>query len=189
MSSRSLRNTFLAVSLATLSAAALSAPLLAATISTDYDHNANFRAYHTFSFYKVQTADPFYESRIKDEVTKDLTQAGWQVVPSGGDVSITAIGGVHDKTEYNTFYDGLGGGGWGWRGWGGWGGGWGTTQTTTEQVPVGTLMLDMYDSNTHQLIWRGRSQSDLSNKSDKNTKTLDKDIDKMLNGFPPKGKG
>jgi hypothetical protein len=184
MSSHIIRNTFLALSLAVLAI-----PAKAANVSTDYDHNANFRSYHTFSFYKVQTSDPLFEQRIKDEVTKDLTQAGWQPVASGGDVAITAIGNVHDKQEYNTFYNGLGGGGWGWRGWGGWGGGWGTTQTTVETVPVGTLMLDMYDKNTHQLIWRGRSMSDLSNKSDKNTKTLDKDIDKMLNGFPPSSKG
>ena len=58
----------------------------------------------------MQTSDPFYADRIKAEITKDLSQAGWQMVPSGGDVAITAIGGTHDKTEYNTFYDGLGGG-------------------------------------------------------------------------------
>jgi Domain of unknown function (DUF4136) len=185
MSSCIIRNTLLALSLAALAGT----PVHAANVSTDYDHNADFRSYHTFSFYKVQTADPLFEQRIKDEVTKDLTQAGWQPVENGGDVSITAIGNVHDKQEYNTFYDGLGGGGWGWRGWGGWGGRWGTAETTVETVPVGTLMLDMYDKNTHQLIWRGRSTSDLSSKSDKNTKTLDKDIDKMLNGFPPKSKG
>jgi hypothetical protein len=185
MNSRSVRNTLLALSLAAFSAA----PLAAATVSTDYDHKANFRSYHTFSFNKVQTSDPFYVQRIEDEVTKDLSQAGWRMVPSGGDVSINAIGGVRNKQEYNTFYDGLGGGGWGWRGWGGWGGGWGSTQTTVQNVPVGTLMLTMFDANTHQLIWRGMSQSDISNKSDKNTKTLDNDIDKMLNGFPPKTKG
>ena len=168
--------------------AAFALPLLAAT-STDYDHNVNFRSYKTFSFYKVQTSDPFYEQRIKDEMTKDLSQAGWQMIPSGGDVSITAIGNVKEKQEYNTFYNGLGGGGWGWRGWGGWGGGWGDNQTTVETVPVGTLMIDMYDASSHQLIWRGRSQEDISNKADKNTSKLDKDIDHMLNGFPPKSKG
>ncbi len=174
----------------TLSLAVLAAPSLrAADVSTDYDHHADFRSYHTFSFYKVQTSDPLYERRVRDEVSKDLAQAGWQMVDRGGDVAITAIGGVHDTQEYNSFYDGLGGDGWGWGGWGGWGGGWGTTQTTVQQIPVGTLMLDMYDAHTHQLIWRGRSSSDLSNNSEKNTKTLDKDIDKMLNGFPPKLKG
>ena len=151
------------------------APMLAAT-STDWDHNVNFRSYRTFSFYKVQTSDPLYVRRIEDEVTADLTKAGMERVESGGDLAITAVGGVHNEQEYNTFYDGLGGGG-------------GMQQTRVEQVPVGTLMLDMYDSKTHQLVWRGRSQSDLSNKSEKNTKTLDKDIDHMLNGFPPKAKG
>ncbi len=168
------------------------APMLAAT-STDWDHNVNFRSYRTFSFYKVQTSDPLYVRRIEDEVTADLTKAGMERVESGGDLAITAVGGVHNEQEYNTFYDGLGGAGWGWGGWGGWGGRWGggggMQQTRVEQVPVGTLMLDMYDSKTHQLVWRGRSQSDLSNKSEKNTKTLDKDIDHMLNGFPPKAKG
>ncbi len=185
MDSHPIRNTLFALCVCALAAS----PVSAANVSTDYDHNANFRSYHTFSFYKIQTADPFYVDRIKDEVSKDLTQAGWQMVPSGGDVTISAIGGVHDKQEYNTFYNGLGGGGWGWRGWGGWGGGWGNTTTTVQEVPVGTLMIDMYDSNTHQLIWRGRATSDLSTKEDKNVKTLNKDIDKMLNGFPPRTKG
>jgi hypothetical protein len=57
-----------------------------------------------------------------------------------------------------------------------------------QEVPVGTLMLDMYDSQTHQLVWRGRSTDDLASNSDRNTKKLDKSIDHMLNGFPPKTK-
>ena len=177
--------TICSLSLAALAAA----PLAAADISTDYDHNTNFRSYHTFSFNKVSSSDPFVDERIKHEVAADLAQAGWRLVPSGGDVSITAFAGRHDEKEYNTFYDGLGGGGWGWGGWGGWGGRWGDRQTTVTRVPVGTLLLDMYDAQTHQLIWRGRSSDSLSNNSDKNTKKLDKDIDHMLNGFPPRTKG
>jgi hypothetical protein len=71
-------------SILALGAAALTAIPLFAAVSTDYDHNANFRAYYTFSFYKVQSTDPFFDQRIKDEVTKDLTKAGYQMVPSGG---------------------------------------------------------------------------------------------------------
>ena len=173
-----------------LTLAAFSAVPMLASTSTDYDHNTNFRAYRTFSFYKVQTSNPLNVQRIEDRVTADLTKAGLERVESGGDLAITAIGDVHDKQEYNTFYDGLGGGGWGWGGWGGWGGGgWGGSgmqQTNVQEIPVGTLVLDMYDKKTHQLVWRGRSQSDLSNNSEKNTKTLHKDIDHMLNGFPPR---
>ena len=180
---KSMRNAALIATLA------LAGSAFAANVSTDYDHSKNFRQYHTFSFYKVQTADPFFDDRIKTEMTADLTKAGYQMVPSGGDLNITIFENEKDQQEYNTFYNGLGGGGFGWggRGWGGgWGGGFGQTTTTVQQVPVGTLMVDMYDASSHQLVWRGKATSQLSNKSDKNTKTLDKDIDKMLNGFPPK---
>ena len=182
---KQIRTASFALALAT----AATLPLYAAS-STDYDHNANFRSYHTFSFYKVDASNPLFNQRIKDEMTADLQKAGMTMVPSGGDLNITAFAGMHDQKEYNTFYDGLGGGGFGWRGWGGWGGGWGGQTTTTEQnIPVGTLFIDMYDSNTHQLVWRGRSTDTLSNNGDKNTKKLDKEIDHMLNGFPPKSKG
>src|ERR1700709_1252364 len=117
-------------------------------VSTDYDHTANFETYHTFSFYKVKTANPLFEQRVKDAITNDLQRKGWQMVPSGGDIAITAIGDVHQQTECATFYDDIGGFGDGYRGWGGrwggWGGRWGgpTSATTTqENIPVGTLMV------------------------------------------------
>ncbi len=56
------------------------------------------------------------------------------------------------------------------------------------QVPVGTLMVDVYDSKTHQLQWRGTVHEDLSNKASKNTSKLDKAVDKMFDKYPPKGK-
>ena len=190
--------TRLRTTLTSLTLAALTAAPLCATVTSDYDHNANFRAYHTFSFMKVQSDDPFVADRLQDEMTRDLTKAGYTRVGSGGDIQITAFEGEHDQKQYNTFYEGLGGGGWGWggRGYygGGWGGGWGggpfgERQTTVREIPVGTLVVDMYDSNTHQLLWRGRAASELSDKADKNTKKFDKDIDHMLNGFPPPTRG
>jgi hypothetical protein len=48
--------------------------------------------------------------RIKAEITKDLSAKGLQMVPSGGDLTVTAIETPKDKQEYNTFYYGLGGG-------------------------------------------------------------------------------
>ncbi len=173
------------------SAFALSTGAFAANVSTDYNHETNFRSYHTFSFFKVQTADPFLDKRLEAEVTQDLGKAGYTMVSSGGDLNVTLFEGEHNRKEYNTFYDGLGGFGYGWRGWGGWGGGWGPSyqNTTVENVPVGTLMLDMYDGNTHQLVWRGRAMTDIGNNADKNTKKFDKDVDHMLNGFPPRAQG
>ena len=179
----------------TLCGSAVGALLLGATalhgqqVTTDFDHHAQFDNYHTFSFAKVQTDDPLYQQRLRDDISQDLQSHGLQLVPSGGDLAITAIGGVHNQQQYNTFYDGLGGG-FGRRGWGGgFGGGWGgdgISSTSVDQIPVGTLLVDLYDTNTHNLVFRGRAMADMSNKSDKNVKLVQKSVDKMFNHYPPK---
>jgi hypothetical protein len=86
------------------------------------------------------------------------------MAPNGGNVTITAVGATHTQQEYNSFYDGLGGFGWR-RGWGG--GGFGQTTTTVEQIPVGTLVIDMYDGSSKRLVWRGMSTDTLSSKPKK----------------------
>ena len=50
---------------------------------------------------------------------------------------------------------------------------------------VGTLVVDLFDSGTKKLIWRGSSADTLSDKSDKNIKNLDKGVQKMFDHFPP----
>jgi hypothetical protein len=47
-------------------------------------------------------------------------------------------------------------------------------------------VVDMYDSNTKELLWRGSASDTLSNKSDNNIKKLDKGVQKMFNKYPPK---
>lgn len=166
----------------------------AQSVKTDYDHKTDFSRYHTYSLYKVQTDNPLNVQRVKDAVNKELSGKSLQEVPSGGDIAITAIGSAKDEQQYNTFYSGLGSGGYGWGGWGGWGGRrWGgggldtgTTQTSVQQIPVGTLVLDMYDNSTHQLVWRGSARADLSKDADKNIKKLNKAVNKMFDKFPPK---
>lgn len=101
---------------------------------------------------------------------------------SGGDASIVAVEITHSQQTLNTFYDGFGGG-WGWRRFGG--GGFSAATTTTETYKVGTVIIDLFDAKTKQLIWRASASDTLSNNSDKNIKNLDKGIDKMFNHFPP----
>jgi hypothetical protein len=163
---------------------AVGATAAAQSVNTDYDHTASFAQYHTYSFQQVTTTNPLNVQRVKDAVQRDLTAKGWQMVPSGGDVIIAAIGATKNQQEYNSFYTGMGGLGWR-RGWGG--GGFGDTTTTVEQIPVGTLVVDMYDTGSKKLIWRGTASDTLSSKPEKNTQKLDKAIDKMLDKFPPKG--
>src|SRR6266481_7507391 len=99
---------------------ALATVSFAQQVKTDYDHNANFGQYKTFSWEKVQTQDPLLVNRIKDAVNGALTAKGWTQVESGGDVCILAMEITQNQQTLNTFYNGFGGG-WRWRGFGGFG--------------------------------------------------------------------
>ena len=151
-------------------------------VKTDYDRGANFARYKTYSWEQVKTKDALDVDRIKNAVNSVLAAKGWTQVDSGGDVSIVVMETTRDQQTLNTFYDGLGGG-WGWRRFGG--GGFGEATTTTDTYKVGTVVVDLFDTNTKQLIWRGSSSDTLSKNSDKNIKNLDKGVEKMFKNFPP----
>ena len=53
---------------------------------------------------------------------------------------------------------------------------------------MGTLVVDLFDTNAKKLIWRGSASDTLSAKSDKNIKTLNSDVQRMFDHFPPEVK-
>lgn len=59
-----------------------------------------------------------------------------------------------------------------------------TAQSST--ISIGTLVLDMYDPSTKQLVWTGRVTKTLnpSNSQEKKQKNLDKAMQKLLKNFP-----
>jgi hypothetical protein len=152
-------------------------------VKTDYDRAANFSQYKTFSWKKVRTPDPLWVDRIKAAVDAALAAKGWTQVESGGDISIVAIEINRDQQTLNTFYDNFGGG-FGRRGFGGFGG-FGEATTTSDTYTVGTLVVDLFDAKTKNLVWRGVSSGMLSDKSDKNIKNLNRGVQKMFQHFPP----
>jgi hypothetical protein len=149
-------------------------------VKTDFDHQANFSQYKTYSWQEIQPANSLWDARIKNAVDAQLAAKGWTQVDSGGDVAVVAIKATRTERTLQTFYDGFGGG-WGWRGFGGMG----QTTTTEQDYKEGTLVIDLYDSKTKQLIWRGSAEDTLSNQAAKNEKNLDKGVAKMFKAFPP----
>lgn len=149
-------------------------------VQTDFNHQTNFSQYKTYSWQEIKAANSIWDARIKNAVDAQLAAKGWTQVDQGGDVAIVAIKTTHTERTLQTFYDGFGGG-WRWRGFGGMG-----ESTTTEQdYKEGTLVVDMYDAKTKQLIWRGSAEDTLSDKAEKNEKNLDKGVAKMFKKFPP----
>jgi hypothetical protein len=146
-------------------------------VKVDYDHGANFNQVKTYSWSKVKTANSIWDDRVKDAIDKELATKGWTQVPSGGNVALVAIEKTSIHQQYDTFYDGFGGRRFG---------GFGDSTTTVDNYKVGTLMVSMFDGQSKQLIWRGTSSSDLSGNPEKNTKKLDKDVQRMFKAFPPR---
>jgi len=156
----------------------------AVEVSTDYDHHVDFSRYHTYSWIGVRAGNSLWQDRIMNAVDSAMAAHGWQKVASGGEAAVSAFGRTSETETLQTFYDGFPG--WGWRGWGGMG------MATTTAVPerVGNLTVDVFDGNTKQLIWRGRSSETISTgKPEKNEHKLDEAVDKMSKHFPPTPKG
>jgi len=156
---------------------ALTTAVFADNVAVDYDHAKNFNQVKTYSWSKVHTANSLWDDRVKDAVNKELAAKGWTQVPSGGDVALVAVEKTSIHQQYDTFYDGFGGRRWGVIG---------QSTTSVDNYKVGTLIVSMFDGNSKQLIWRGTSSSDLSGNPEKNTKKLDKDVQKLFKKFPPK---
>ena len=152
-----------------------------AQVKTDYDHNANFASYKTYSWIKVQSGDSLWNDRIKQDVDAQLAAKGWTKVDSNGDAAVSAFRSTQNQQSLETFYDGFGGG-WRWRGIGGTG----LSTTTTEVTKVGNVVVDIFDAHTQKLLWRGKDSEDLSSNADKNIQKLQKDIDNMFKHFPQK---
>jgi len=176
---------FLLISLAlSLSSAAGS---FAAEVKADYDRSADFGRYKTFCWQKIETKNPLWIERIKTAVGSALTEKGWTQTESssGCEVAIVAIEMKRNHDTLNTFYDTFGGGsgGWGWRGFGG--DGFGESTTTTQTYQTATLIVDLFDAKSKNLVWRGSATDTLSNKSDKNIKKLKSSVHKLFEHFPP----
>ncbi|MGD0326302.1 MAG: DUF4136 domain-containing protein [Terriglobia bacterium] len=170
---------------ALLIAVAVSAICLFAKTVVDYDHAVNFAKYHTYSWISVDVQEPLWKDRVTNAVDGQLSAKGWRKVPSGGDAAVSAVGATHNQQTLETWYGGGFGGGWYHRGW--WGGP-GNVETEVENTPVGTLHIDIFDTQTKKVIWHASVSDTLSPKPDKNEKKMEKTVEEVFKKFPPTGK-
>jgi hypothetical protein len=155
-------------------------------VKVDFDKDANFAVIKTFAV-KIGTTwnNPLSEKRVLAEIEQTLQEKGWTKTEGQGDALVVLHGATEKQKSLNTFYSG-GYGGYGWRGYGM--GGMGTATTTESEYMVGTLVVDIFDAKSKQLLFRGTAQDELSDKPEKNVKKLAKASDKMFKDFPPGSK-
>ena len=156
-----------------------------ASITTDYDHDADFSNYKTYSWGHLETGDSIWDRRVKNAVDSQLAAKGWRQVESGGDVVVNAFGKTRREQDVHVSWSGLG------RGplWSPFGDTFGGATATRDTYDVGTLAVAMSDATSKNLIWRGVLSGTLSSRPDEDTKKLDKDVEKMFKHFPPRSSG
>jgi hypothetical protein len=62
------------------------------------------------------------------------------------------------------------------------------SQATLNDVPVDTLIIDMYDTKTHKLLWRGTVTESMQGSEDKKDNTIDHAVTLLISKYPPKYK-
>src|SRR5262249_33982384 len=123
--------------------------------------------------------NPLMKQRIVDAINAQLGERGLRLVESNADLGVSANTATMEKHTLESFYDGLGGG-WRWHHY--WGPGPVTAVVDTFQV--GTLVVDLFDTATKQVVWWGTATDTVSKKVEKNTEHLNKAVEKMFKDFP-----
>ncbi|HYP13366.1 MAG TPA: DUF4136 domain-containing protein [Bryobacteraceae bacterium] len=135
--------------------------MLVAQVRTDHDRNVDFTRYATYSWEAVHAENPLFVDRSKVAADVALVAKGWTEVKWRGDVSISGMEVSNDHRTLRTYYDSLGSGG-AWGCGGGFGGGFGSSTTTEDTYTVGTLIVDLFDTNANRLIRRDSARGTLT---------------------------
>jgi hypothetical protein len=163
----------------------LPALAVAQDVKIDYDKAFNFSPVKTYSI-KVGTTwgNDLSQRRVLTEFDEAIAAEGWKKVADGQeDIQVILHGATQTKQSASTFYSGMGG--YGYRGFGG---GSGTASTVISEYRVGTLVVDMFDAKSKNLVFRGTAEDEISDNPEKNAKKLDKASTKMFKDFPPSAK-
>ncbi len=149
------------------------------TTNVDYDHTVNWSQFHTF---QLQTGTPspvtFTQKRIDDGITSNLTAKGWQTVTSNPDILVYSHVALSSEKQWNATSMG----GFGYRGWGGMGGGMATATQTN--IPIGTLIVDLVNPRTKEMVWRGIAQDQVGTNGEQKGQ-VDAAIAALFKNFPP----
>jgi len=157
--------------------------LMAGTLAAqDVSYNSmpgtNFPKYHTYKWVSIEGGahpNQIIDAEIKQAVDQQLATKGLTKTDAEkADLLVGYQVAVDQQKQWNAYGMGRG-----------FGGGMGTA--TSSNIDIGTLVLDMYDPSTKQLVWSGRATKtiDPSSNEQKNQKNLDKAMPKLLKHYPP----
>ncbi|MEQ8712547.1 MAG: DUF4136 domain-containing protein [Cyclobacteriaceae bacterium] len=168
----------------------ISLPGAAQKVTSDLDKSADFTQYKTYKFLGWQDdsdklINQLDQQRIYDAFENELSARGLEFDQSSSDLAISLFLVTEDKTSttaYTDFYGGRYGtyrrGGWGW------GTGFATTTYSENDYVQGTLVVDIYDESSQNLIWQGVVSGAVNENPQKREKSIPKTIRKLMKKYP-----
>ena len=163
------------------------------SVNSDYDRSYDFTNISTYSYmgwadHSDRILNRFDKERIESAFAKQFSARNLKYVESGGDVTVSLFIVVDEKTSVTAYTDhyGMGGYGYGY----GWGYGMGTSTTRYQEYDylVGTLVVDIFDTENKELVWQAvgsRTVDDNPNSEIKQQK-VDYAAERIMSSFPVK---
>ena len=149
------------------------------TVNTDYDQAANFSALKTYTWREgTKLPNPLMEQRVVAAVDAQLTAKGLQRVDSGGDLTVTYHAAADESMDIQTFSTGSA--------YGCWGGCMSNTSTTVRPVTIGTLIVDLVETSSNKMVWRGSGSDTVTGDPQEGERKINEAITRMFQNFPPK---
>jgi hypothetical protein len=151
------------------------------TVRADHDAQIDFSKYSSFALFERPAKErrgpqmsELVDRRIASSISTDLAGKGLETAaPGNADVLVTFYTAVRKRVTVN-------GGGWYGCCWGYWGGG----VAYINSYPEGTLVIDVIDGRSRNLVWRGVGDAAFSKMNPPDEK-VEKKVARVLQSFPP----
>ena len=162
------------------------------TVSTDYNPEYDFSGLKTYQWVKaekhsddVRVNNSLIINRVNNAINQDLQAKGLTEKKTGdADVLVNWFGGIDNKIRQesiNYYYGSM------WHGYP-YGGYWpGYSQTYNVEYQEGTLIIDILDAKSHELVWRGTGQDYVEEQQspEEITEGINQAVTGIMSDFPP----
>ncbi|UCH83782.1 MAG: DUF4136 domain-containing protein [Candidatus Latescibacterota bacterium] len=159
------------------------------SVNHDWDRDAPFPTYKTYNWLDISRPEPgsiqaarsrndLLEGRIKRAVNSELAKKGLTFVNDNPDLLVVYHTGVESKINVTD---------WGYRySYDYWG--WGGRQIDVYQYQEGTLIVDLIENATKELVWRGYATRTVDENwsPEKEEQVINTAVGKIFKKYPPK---
>jgi len=166
---------------------------VAQKVTIDYEKSTDFSEYKSYTFLGWQEninqiMNDFDMKRIREAFQDEMSKRKLENVESDADIVISLFLVEEQKTSTTSYtnYYGMGAG----RGYrrggrrGGWGGGHSTTNYSESDYLEGTMVMDVFDGRSQEMIWQGVATKTINEKPEKREKGIPKAVQKLMKKFP-----